>query len=150
MTQIATNLGTTRESARQIRFEPTGALTAVNVQKAIEQVSGGTTPTGTTQLVTSGAVTVQPTDSFIYINFAGTVTVTMPDTAAWLAAHPNASSPAPLTIQDISGNANDSTNKITINRAGADTINGLTSVEIVAPLGGFKFRPPQAGTWAIQ
>lgn len=147
MTTIRTQLGTV-ESARRERFEPTGTIEATNVQKAIEELDGTIGDLGgTTQVVTTGTVTVQPTDSFIYINFAGTVAVTMADSSAWLAAHEVAT---PLTIQDISGNANDTTNMITITRAGVDTINGGTSIEITSPFGGYKLRPPASGSWAIQ
>lgn len=148
MTQIATNLGNTREESRQMRFEPVGTISAVNVQKAIEEVSSETPDTPPAPTVVTGAAAVIPsTAAFVYVNFAGTVALTLPDSTAWLAANQLG---LPLTIQDISGNANDTTNKITITRAGADTINGATSVEIVSPFGGYKLRPPAGGSWAIQ
>lgn len=154
MTTVTTQLGRTIESARRERFEPAGTIASTNVQKAIEELDAdiaaiaGSGAAGT-QVITAGAYVILPTDTFIYVNRAGTVALTMPDSAAWLAADTHGLG-IPLTIQDISGNANDTTNKITITRAGADTINGLTAVEIVSPFGGYKLRPPAAGSWAIQ
>jgi hypothetical protein len=148
MTTVRTQLGTV-ESARRERFEPAGSISSTNVQKAIEELDGDIVApggVGTVTVIASPAV-IDPSTTFVYVNFAGTVALTLPDSGAWLAAHQNG---LPLTIQDISGNANDSTNMITITRAGADTINGLTAVEIVSPLGGYKLRPPAAGSWAIQ
>jgi hypothetical protein len=41
MTTLKTNLGTTRESARQLRFEPKGSIDATNVQEAIAGIVAG-------------------------------------------------------------------------------------------------------------
>lgn len=143
MVQVSTNL-TTRESARRERFEPTGTIAATNVQKAIEEVaaeSGGGT---ITQTVTVAAYVAQPTDDEIWVNRAGAVTITLPDAAAWLAAHGNGKA---LTIKDISGAA--SANNITINRAGANTIDGANSVTITSDYGSWKLRPTSAGIWGL-
>ena len=99
-----------------------------------------------TRTIILGTATIAAADIFIYINFAGTVAITMPDSTAWLAVH----GVEPLVIQDISGAANDTTRLITITRAGSDTINGGTAIEIVSPYGGYKLRPPAAGSWVIQ
>lgn len=96
------------------------------------------------QTITTATYVVLPADAIIYVNRAGTVTLTLPDAAAWLAAHPTGQ----LIIQDISGAA--STNNITINRAGSDTINGLTSVTITSDYGGYKLRPAASGLWVVQ
>jgi hypothetical protein len=145
MVQVVTNLST-RESARKERFEPTGTISSTNVQKAIEEVASEAVPVypGPTQVTAAGYV-ILPTDTEIYVNRAGAVTLTLPSAAAWFAAQKTA---APLTIKDISGAS--STNNITINRAGTDTIDGATSFVITSDYGGIKLRPPSAaGNWAI-
>lgn len=145
MTQIQTNLRNTRERARQLRFEPTGTVSSVNVQKAIEEVASEASPVpGAATSVTATPYVILSTDTFVYVNFAGAVTLTLPDAATWLAAHTNG---LPLTIKDISGAA--AANNITVNRAGTDTIDGATSLSIVSDYGGYKIRPPAAGSWSI-
>lgn len=97
----------------------------------------------TKQDVTSGTGTVAATDIEVRVNFAGAVTLTMPDAATWLAAHAFGD----LIIKDISGAAG--TNNITINRAGADLIDGATSQGIFSDWGGFRFRVMAANKWNI-
>lgn len=142
MTTVKTNLGNTRESARQIRFEPTAGIEATNVQKAIEEVSGDVNVTPRT--ITSTPATILATDTEVWVNFAGAVALTLPDAAAWLLAHVNG---YPLTIKDISGAG--AANNITITRAGADTIDGATAYVITSDYGGIKLRPAASGKWAI-
>lgn len=145
MTQVATNLRNTRERAKQLRFEPAGTIASTDVQKAIEEVASEAAQNpGAATIVTSTPYNALTTDTFIYVNFAGAVTINLPDAAAWLAAHANGH---PLTIKDISGAG--AANNITINRAGADTIDGATSFTITSDFGGVKLRPPAAGSWSI-
>lgn len=145
MTQVRTNLGNTRERAGQLRFEPVSTIAATNVQDAIAEVAADASPVpGPATLVTATPYVILTTDTFVYVNFAGAVALTLPDAAAWLAAHTNG---LPLTIKDTSGAA--AANNITITRAGADTIDGATSVVITSDRGGWKLRPPAAGSWAI-
>lgn len=145
MTQVRTNLDNTRERARQLRYEPGGTISATNVQKALEEIaSEASLNPGPATPVTATPYVILTTDTFVYVNFAGPVALTLPDAAAWLAAHANG---LPLTIKDISGAA--ATNNITITRAGADTIDGATSYVITSDFGGVKLRPPAAGSWAI-
>src|SRR5580765_7534956 len=103
MTMVRTNLDNTRERARQLRFEPTGTISATSVQKAIEEVASeaAVNPPAPT-VVTASPYAATTTDVFIYVNFAGAVTINLPAAAAWLAANPNG---LPLTIKDISGAA---------------------------------------------
>lgn len=145
MVQVMTNL-TTRESARRERFEPVGSITATNVQKAIEQVQANipAIATGTTQTITAASGVGVTTDIFIYFNRAGTIAFTLPDATAWLAANTIG---VGLTLKDISGGA--SGNAITINRAGADTIDGANSFVINSDYGGVVLRPSAAGKWSI-
>ena len=97
--------------------------------------------------VTTATYTILPTDGSVYVNRAGTATLTMPAAAAWLAAVGHVA-PFQLLIQDVSGSA--SVNNITINRAGADTMNGLTSITITSDYGGYKLRSAASGLWVIQ
>lgn len=149
MTMVATNLRNTRERARLLRFEPVATISATSVQTAIQEVAAEASPVpGPATPVTASPYVILSTDTFVYVNFAGTVALTLPDAAAWLLAHTNG---LPLVILDVSNAANDTTNKITITRSGADTINGtMTSIEIVAPMGGYRLRPNAAGSWTIQ
>lgn len=109
--------------------------------------SGGSSESSnwTTQTVTAATGTGVATDSEILVNRAGTVTITLPDAALWFAQH--ATPASYLQVLDISGAA--SSNNITIQRAGADTINGLTSVNITSDYSGFKFRRVATNLWGI-
>jgi hypothetical protein len=133
MPQIHTNLRTTRESARQLRFEPTGPVTQTDVQKAIEQVS--TTPqaiSATSIAVADSPYTVPASVSVLYVDSSGgAVTVNLSLAAARLGV--------PLVIKDIGGAA--SSNNITINRAGAETIDSLTAITLSADYGGVRLNP---------
>ena len=106
-----------------------------------------TVPSASTRTVTAATDTIQATDTIVYVNRAGAVTITLSDAAAWLAAAGHTTE-VQLIIQDVSGAS--STNTITINRAGSDTVNGLTSVTITTDYGGYKLRPAASGLWVIQ
>ena len=97
--------------------------------------------------ITAATYQILTTDSFVYVSRAGIVTLTLPDAAAWLAEDAHGA-PFQLIIQDVSGAA--FTNNITINRAGSDTVNGLTSITITSDYGGYKLRPAASGLWVIQ
>lgn len=147
MVQIRTDLGIYRESARRIRFEPTGGNTATSVQKAIEAGSGGGTGVGpgNTQVITANNYTILVTDTVIFVNFAGTVAITLPDAATWV-VNPGGKGGYPLLIKDISGAAG--ANNITITRAGANTIEGTTSYVINSNYGGIGLQVA-SGNWII-
>ena len=110
-------------------------------------MSGFDNASYTTRTVTGTTDTLLATDTIVYVNRAGGVTLTLPDAALWLAAAGHGAE-VQLILQDISGAA--STNAITINRAGSDTVNGLTSVSITSDYGGYKLRPAASGLWVIQ
>lgn len=138
MTTIRTDLGNLRESAERIRFAPVGVLTATSVQKVIEQLYT-LPPAQNPTIVTSATYDVAETDTLLLINRAGAVTINLP-----LAADKGN---LPVMIKDISGNA--SANNITIVPNGAETIDGLASLVIVADYGGFELGP-QTGGWFIR
>lgn len=145
MTTIATDLRNTIESARRIRFEPTAVNSATDVQTAIVTASSGFQPLlpATTVVTATGVI---PTASVnVQTNQSAPITLTLPDSAAWAAA--NGQFGQPLTIFDISGTA--STNNVTINPAGADTISGLATLTIATDFGGFRLEPKPSGGWVV-
>lgn len=94
-------------------------------------------------LYSTTSVTTTPyiplsTDSQLEVNIAGAAVVNLPTVAS--------RNGLPLYIKDVSGAAN--TNNITINRNGADTIEGLTSVTIKDAYGGYLLFPVGT-TWLI-
>ncbi len=127
MSTLRTDLGTTRESARRLRFEPTTLITATNVQKAIEQASAAA-GTGTPTSVTTTPYTVLPSDTVLLVNVAGAAVVTLQTAAARAGVD--------LVVKDISGAA--STNNITITPTGGDTIDGAATLVIRADYGGYN------------
>lgn len=99
----------------------------------------------TSQTVTAASATIAAVASEVYVNFAGAVTLTLPDCETWFAAHDMLTSH--LLIKDVSGAA--STNNVTINRAGADAIEAGTSLGITSDWGGWKLRRVKSATWGI-
>lgn len=140
MTTVSTNLGNTRESARQMRFEPTGPLQSTNVQKAIEEIVGENTLLPNV-ITATGSVPV--TSLVVQTNQVGAITLTLPDSGAWVAENGY----RPLSIFDISGNA--STNNVTVNPSGVETISGLASLTIATDYGGFRLAPKSGGGWLV-
>lgn len=144
MTTIQTNLGNTRESARQLRFVPGGTITATNVQQAVEQI-GLTLPFLTTPTVVTGTGSIAATDTVVQTNQAAPIVLTLPLSAAW--ATQNSKYGLPLSIFDISGAA--STNSVTINPSGGQTIAGLASLTINLDYNGFRLMPKSTGGWVV-
>lgn len=135
MTIVRTDIRERKESARRERFEPTGVLTQTNVQKAIEQaVSLGSSAS----IVNFAAspYTVKPSDRFLSVDTSGGAVTINLDVAS------NRSG-MPITIKDVTGSA--STNNITINRNGAETIDSLTALTISADFGGVRLVPISGG-----
>lgn len=143
MTTIVTDLRNTIESARRIRFEPSAGNTATTVQDAIQTSTGSLTPL-TTPTVLSGTGVVATSSFVVQTNQSAPITLTLPDAATWATA--NSKYGLPLSIFDISGNA--STNNVTINPAGSDTISGLASLAISTDYGGYRLSP-RAGGWVV-
>lgn len=133
MTTVRTNLGNTRESARQIRFEATGPITQLNVQKAIEQIASAPQailPTAVT--FASSPYSVVLADTVLYIDTSGgAVTINLQAAATRVGV--------PLSIKDISGNAN--ANNVTLTPNGAETIDGLATLAINSDFGGWRLNP---------
>ena len=89
---------------------------------------------GTTS-VTASTYTTESTDTFILVNNAGAVTITLQAASA--------RNGYPLVIKDVSGAAQ--TFNITISPNGSDTIEGLTSFVIKSAWGGFTLYPVTGG-----
>lgn len=142
MTILRTDLRNTRESAKEIRFAPVGIITATDVQEAISQVSGGggggtpvnPTNVSTTPFIVTGAMTLLYVDST-----ALAITILLPPEADRASV--------PIGIKDIAGHA--LSNNITIIPDGSETIDGLPSVVINAPYGGFILYPRSGVGYAV-
>lgn len=129
------SLLTTRESARQQRFEPVSSNSATNVQKAIEATASAV---GTARLPASGG-TIQLFNSDIEVGInttSGAVNVDLPGVSAWAAANNGG---LELTIFDLTGHA--ATHNISFVLLGSDTfVQGVAPV-INANYGLLKLRP---------
>lgn len=141
MTQIATDLRNTIETARRIRFESSAANSATNVQDAL---SGTLGPFPSPTVVTAtGAISASAVD--VQVNAGAPVTLTAPLSATWAATGGRYGSP--LSIFDISGAA--STNNITIAFSGGETVDGLATLIIASDYGGFRLKPKSGGGWIV-
>lgn len=149
MTQISTWLGNTLESARRIRFEPTGDFTATNVQDAIDEAGassgGGLTPLVTPYIVPPASATIPTTAVQVQTNQSSPLSLTVPDSEAWHTA--NGGYGVPLSIFDISGNA--STNNVTISFTGGQSASGQTTLTISSDYGGWLLERKDGGGWII-
>lgn len=137
MTQIATDLRNTRESAKRIRFEPVGSVTATNVQDAILQVTR-LTPTviPTSVNFAMSPYTPQATDQILEVDTSGgPVTIQMPLSATRT---------LDLEVKDITGNAG--VNAISVQRAeSGENIDGLSAYPLNGAYAAAKFGPKTGG-----
>jgi hypothetical protein len=142
MTIVRTQLATV-ESARRERVEPTGGITATNVQTALQgldtAIGSKLGPVATERQPASAAtIAILTTDVEVGIDTRTTaVTANLPSAAAWATANPNG---LELTLIDIFGNA--AANNITPALNGADTFfyGGVTPI-ITSNFGLLKLRP---------
>lgn len=139
MTIIATDMRSTVEAARRIRFEPSALITATNVQDAIQQSAAISVVTPTAVTFAMSPYTVLPTDRVLLVNTSGgAVTINMMAAAA--------RGGLDLTVKDDTGNA--AANPISVVRNGAETIDGLTTYPIDSNFGAAQFAP-QAGGYYV-
>lgn len=142
MVTVRTELNNTKEAARLERFEPTGNVSATDVQNAIQQVdaeaAGKVPQVGTARLPTNtSSVSILNTDIEVGITTSTqSVTCSLPSVVAWAAANPNG---LELTIFDYSNNAQ--TNNINFALNGSDTVVQGTAPSITANSGLVKLRP---------
>lgn len=137
---VETDLRQTRESARRLRFEPIAPFTATDVQAAIQQAH--TLPVQVVPTAVNFAMSpyaVLAADTLLLVDTSGgAVTINM------MAASARAS--VPLTVKDDTGNS--AANPISVVRAGAETIDGLTTYLIDGAFMAATFIP-QAGGYAV-
>jgi hypothetical protein len=149
MTTVRTDLRNTRESARRIRFEPSGDMTQTNIQKEIEELDARipqSAPNSRT-VTTAGAIAIAITDVFVYFNKADAADINLPDSVAW-AAYWNKSD-FDLYLADVSGAA--SANNLTIKPYGTQKLDGvLVSILISTDFGSYRLRPAPAGGWIVK
>lgn len=135
-------------TARNVSYEPTAPLTANDVQSAIEQVQAevaaviiaprGYNPT----IVTFAQSPYTPliSDTVLMVDTTGgVVVIAMPLSATRLVA----SGYLPLTVKDDKGNS--AVNAISVTRAGAELIDGLTAYPIDSPYTSVTFQPKSTG-----
>lgn len=95
-------------------------------------------------IVTTTPSVIPTTANEILFNVATAAATTLPDGVSWLIRNPSAD----FLLKDISGSAG--TNNITINRAGLNTIDGLTSLVISSNYGFFALRfNISSGNWIV-
>jgi hypothetical protein len=137
MTTVRTDLGNTKESARRERFEPTGSITATNVQKAIEQaVSQPIAIVPTAVAFAASPYTVLATDVALYVDpTGGAITINLQASAARAGV--------PLIIKDVTGHA--AANNISLVGNGAETTDSLATYLINADFGGVTLNPLTGG-----
>lgn len=139
MTVIATDMRSTVETARRIRYEPASPITATNVQDAIQQAIALSVLVATAVTVAMSPYTVLPTDRVLLVNTsAGPVTINMMPAAS--------RSGLDLTIKDDTGNA--VANPISVVMSGAETTDGLAPYPIDSAFSAVKF-VPQAGGYYV-
>lgn len=130
MTIIATDLRNTRESAKRIRFEPVGEVTATNVQDAILQVTSlPVIITPTFVNVWMSPYTPLSTDQVLEVDTSGgAITIQMRLSATRI---------SDLEVKDVTGNA--AANPISVQRAGGENIDGLTIYPLDSAYAAAKF-----------
>lgn len=138
MTIIRTDLGETRERAREIRFEPTAPITATNVQKAIEQAAaqaqGVNVPTSIS--FANSPYTVLATDTLLYVDTAGgSVVINLQPQAARLGID--------LGIKDVTGHA--AANPMSLVPNGAETVDLLAPYPVTGDFAGVRLNPKTGG-----
>lgn len=133
-------------AAQNISYDPTAPLTATNVQNAIEQVQAEVAVLGTPgynpTVVTFAMSPYTPviTDTVLLVDTTGgAVSIQMPLAAARLTA----AGYVPLIVKDDKGNSQ--VNAISVLRAGAELIDGLTTYPIDAPYASVNFQPKASG-----
>ena len=132
-------------SAREVSYDPSPGIVAIDVQNAIEDVQANVVaaalvppaivPTAVTFAMSP--YTVLPTDYLLEVDTSGGA-VDIQTAAS--ASRTN----LPFTVKDITGDA--STNAISVLRAAAETIDGLTSYPINSDFMALTFKPKLDGT----
>lgn len=137
------------EAARDISYAPTAGIAPNNVQDAIETVQANVVAAAALAAVTPPAIvptavnfamspyTVLATDYLLEVDTTGGAVVIQTQASASRANKP-------FTVKDIVGNA--SVNAISVARAAAETIDGLTAYPMDSAYDAKTFKPKLAGT----
>jgi hypothetical protein len=146
MPTIRTDLRETLDwmTARRIRYEPGGVITATNVQDAIGAVSAAvivaqTVPPSIVPKSITFAMSpyvILPTDYLLEVDTTGGAVVLQTGASALR-------NNKDVVVKDIAGNT--PVNAISILRAGAELIDGLTSYPIDTAYGAVTLTPKLAG-----
>ncbi len=141
MPVIETDVRNTRESARRIRYERGGTITATNVQDAINQsVLQPHALTGTAVTAAQSPYTPNNNDSYLLIDTtAGAVTINLQASALRVGL--------PLGFKDVAGNA--SVNPISLVPNGAETVDGLAPYPIDSNYAAVQLGPKTAGGYYV-
>jgi len=103
------------------------------------------------RITTAGTITVLGGNTLITVNVNGAVTIQLPPAkgnAAGAGGVPGTFMATPIVIVDIGGFA--TANPITINAAGAETIDGQASVSLSSNYGAFTLQPDVInGGWTL-
>ena len=143
MNVIATDLRNTRPAAKEISFNPVLPFTARNVQDAILQIATLQKPITVTS-VNFGMSPYTPAllDSLLEVDTSGgpvTINLTTGASRAGL----------DLEIKDITGQAGNGTNKISLVPSGAETVDGLAPYLIDSPFSSVKLGPKTSGGYFV-
>jgi hypothetical protein len=145
MAVVKTDLRVTRERAEQIRYYPNLPITATNMQDALDQMIDRVStspPAFTPTVVTSVMSPYTPgfADTVLLVDTTGgAVTISMPLSATRFGR--------PLIVKDDVGNSN--VNAISINRAGAELIDGLSSYPIDSKYTAVNLQPKAVGGYDV-
>lgn len=131
-------------TARNVSYDPSNGITAIDVQAAIDQVqvevvAGTVTPAAIVPTAVNFAMspyTILPTDYLIEVDTSGGQVQLQTASSASRANKP-------FTVKDITGNG--AANPIAVLRAAAETIDGLTSYPMASDFAALTFKPKLAG-----
>jgi hypothetical protein len=144
MTQVRTDYGDTRESARRERFEKTGSITnATNVQTAIQAAAGFSTGNAAVSAPPQNA-TITATSANVGIEIdtsGGAVTLNLPGVSAWRLANPGA-----LEFWFLDKTGQGAANNITPALNGGDVFVSGVVPKVRSPFGIVRLRPNTALT----
>jgi len=130
--------------AREVSYEPSAGVVAIDVQNAIQAVQANVVaaalvPPAIVPTAVNFAMspyTVLATDYLLEVDTTGGAVVIQTAASA-------TRSNKPFTVKDIAGNS--AVNAISVLRAGAETIDGLTSYPIDGAYTSLTFKPKLAG-----
>jgi hypothetical protein len=137
MTVLRSDLHNTRQSARELRFEPTGSITATNIQGAIQQAASQPivlVPTAVN--FAASPYTVKATDTFLAVDTSGgIVVIDLQAEASRLGV--------PLTIKDVTGHA--AAHPMSVVPNGAETVDTLAPYPLAGDFAGVTLIPHTGG-----